>query len=194
MKIKDHQSSLVGTCLLIPPSFPPPKKDGVKEKEKPRHYIACLFTSLSYGRAVSPPEEILANTKKALEDLRGQIEILKAKQHEKEKANENEKGTGEGEGKGEGQSLGEVWSVRMNSGLFSVPWADTLAVLQDGGVDMRVVRPEGEAEREEKGREKRGGLNGVKRVGEVGGGGKGAKRAKSGRGEGRQGTLDGMFK
>ena len=42
--------------------------------------------------------------------------------------------------------------MRINSGLFSVPWEETLELLKEGGLDMKIVRPAGEAEREEKGK------------------------------------------
>ena len=38
---------------------------------------------------------------------------------------------------------GECYAVRINSGKFGVPWEDTKKVLEGGGVDMVVLRPEG---------------------------------------------------
>lgn len=51
---KEHGQSLVGTCLLIPGDH---------------HSIACLFTSRTYGKRKDKPEEILAATRTAVEDL-----------------------------------------------------------------------------------------------------------------------------
>ena len=55
--------------------------------------------------------------------------------------------TGKGkeeEGKDECEILGQCYAVRINSGKFGVPWEDTKRVLEGGGVDMVVLRPEGE--------------------------------------------------
>ena len=43
---------------------------------------------------------------------------------------------------------GECYAVRINSGKFGVPWEDTKRVLEGGGVDMVVMRPEEEEEEE----------------------------------------------
>lgn len=76
-------------------------------------------------------------------------------------------------GKEEGAEMGECYSVRVNSGLFGVPWRDTKRVLRKGGVDMVVVRPnsqkdevvesdaEGEVEVEETRLESNSGVQGV---------------------------------
>lgn len=45
--------------------------------------------------------------------------------------------------------MGGVYSVRINSGLFGVPWRDTKRVLMRGGVNMTVVRPPGEGSDDE---------------------------------------------
>ena len=80
-----------------------------------------------------------------MEDLRRQIEALKAEQ---------KVDLADGE---EGKELpGECWAVRINSGLFKVPWAETRKVLEDGGVDIVVVRPEGDGEVEVEGEAKAG--------------------------------------
>ena len=172
--LHEHQESLLGTCLLIPPSerSPSPTKDTSsrskgKSKAKSEHYIACLFTSVGYGRNTAPAAAILENTRKAVEDLRVQLETLKKEEE------------------GEGREVGGVWSVRINSGLFSVPWEETLEVLKEGGVEMKIVRPAGEAEREEKAKGKRGGRGvgkgrgGVKRVIDEGGALEGRKKTRS---------------
>ena len=46
------------------------------------------------------------------------------------------------EGKEQGCEMGDCYSVRINSGLFGVPWRDTKRVLRMAAVDMIVVRPE----------------------------------------------------
>lgn len=76
----------------------------------------------------------------------------------------------------ESEVPGECYAVRINSGRFGVEWEDTKRVLEGGGVDMVVLRPEGEEGNEvgmggkEEGRESvegggRGGNVGQKRKG-----------------------------
>lgn len=57
-----------------------------------------------------------------------------------------EKQLSDGEGKSEAKqdTPGECWAVRINSGMFGVPWQDTKAVLEAGKLDMVIVRPAGE--------------------------------------------------
>ena len=71
---------------------------------------------------MSPPQEILDNTKNALEDLARQI----------------------GEIRESGQELGVCHAVRINSGKFGVEWEKTKAVLEAGDLDITVFRPEDE--------------------------------------------------
>ncbi|KAL8993354.1 MAG: hypothetical protein Q9169_006406 [Polycauliona sp. 2 TL-2023] len=128
--IANHQKSLVGTCLLIPP-FPinkaPPGKPSARQpsstppQQEKKFWIACLFTSSGYGKNVDTPTAILHATESAIGDLRRQIE---------EELNVQ---TAE---------MGSCYGVRINSGLFGVPWRGTKTVLKNGGVDMVVVRPE----------------------------------------------------
>ncbi|KAM0794507.1 hypothetical protein BDR22DRAFT_776623, partial [Usnea florida] len=103
--MKQHQANLVGTTLLIPPST---NTANQRQASKTPHYIACLFTSLDYGKRVSPPQEILDNTKNALEDLARQIAEIRES----------------------GQELGVCHAVRINSGKFGVEWQKTKAVLE----------------------------------------------------------------
>ena len=117
--MKQHQANLVGTTLLIPPSTNIANQG---QASKTPHYIACLFTSLNYGKRVSPPQEILDNTKKALEDLARQIAEIRES----------------------GQELGVCHAVRINSGKFGVEWQKTKAVLEAGDVDITVFRTEDE--------------------------------------------------
>lgn len=51
---KANGTSLVGTCLLLPGE---------------QHDIACLFTSRAYGKRRDTPDEILAATRTAVQDL-----------------------------------------------------------------------------------------------------------------------------
>lgn len=69
------------------------------------------------------PKDILHNTRLALRDLKGQISQLEVEQGHK------------------GLVLGGVRGVRINSGKFGVPWKDTKKVLEEGDIDMTVVRP-----------------------------------------------------
>ena len=41
-----------------------------------------------------------------------------------------------------GETLGQCWAVKINSGKFHVPWKRTLAVLEQGQLDVLVVSPE----------------------------------------------------
>jgi len=146
--LSKYQQSLVGTTLLIPPV----------PKTPHQHWIACLFTSYAYGRNVSPPKVIVENTKAALEDLTAQVEALKQGERKRkaggdgtiqeqgivEKEEEHTDGPGE-----DSEAPGECWAVRINSGMFGVPWRETKSVLEAGGLNMTIVRPEGEDEGDE---------------------------------------------
>ena len=122
----------MGTTLLISPV------ESKRKAGRERHWIACLFTSVGHGRNVSKPEVILENTRRAVKDLGTQVETLREKQPGNKKDDEDHKGeTG-------AETPRDCWAVRINSGLFSVPWAQTKKVLEEGGVDIVVVRPEGE--------------------------------------------------
>ncbi len=115
----------MGTTLLIPPLKATIQQRAVKTP----HYIACLFTSLDYGKRVSPAEEILENTGKVLEDLARQVAALREL----------------------GEELGTCYAVRINSGKFGVEWQKTKAVLEAGDLDVTVVRPEKEGRADEAG-------------------------------------------
>ena len=109
---------LVGTALLIPPL----NATNQRQASQTPHYIACLFTSLDYGKKVSPPEAILENTRNALRDLARRVAEIR----------------------GLGEDLGDCHAVRINSGRFGVEWQETKAVLEAGDLDITVVRPEAE--------------------------------------------------
>lgn len=118
LSVKQHQANIVGTTLLIPP----PNSTNQRQATKTPHYIACLFTSLDYGKRVSPPEEIVENTGNAIKDLAKQVAEMREL----------------------GQEMGKCYAVRINSGRFGVEWQKTRAVLEAGGLDITVVRPEEE--------------------------------------------------
>ena len=40
----------------------------------------------------------------------------------------------------------EVWSVRINSGSFHVPWEETKRILEGEGMEIIVVRPQAEVD------------------------------------------------
>ena len=65
---------------------------------------------------------ILESTKKAMADLQKKMRFWKAK----------------------GQEFGDLWAVRINSGKFGVPWDRTKRILEQCGMDVKVVAPEGE--------------------------------------------------
>ncbi len=161
--------ALIGTCQLIPPqeedyepaaitSMPPSKRRRVElssSKSIPkeslslrRHWIACLFTSIGYGKptknhpGMDKPDVILENTRKSLVDLKEQIFKFESKEEEEEE--EKEVSTLR-IAKAEGEMPGELWSCKFNSGLFAVDWADTRKVLEEElkglGKTVRVVSP-----------------------------------------------------
>ena len=113
-----HRSELCGTSLLIPPEdyrYHVLQRKGVPPKI---HWIACLFTSKRYGRNVDDPDDIALNTEKALKDL--QEKILEAQS--------------------KGENVGaHIWSVKINGGLFKVPWERSEQKLQDSSLDIVVV-------------------------------------------------------
>ncbi|MCJ1403628.1 ADP-ribose 1''-phosphate phosphatase [Xylographa trunciseda] len=109
-----HQKSLLGTALLIPP-----QDEDLTTTADEGHWIACLFTSVDYGKKVSSELVILESTKKAMADLQKKMKFWKAK----------------------GQEFGDLWAVRINSGKFGVPWDRTKRILEQCGVDVKVVSP-----------------------------------------------------
>ncbi|MCJ1394641.1 ADP-ribose 1''-phosphate phosphatase [Xylographa bjoerkii] len=109
-----HQKSLLGTALLIPP-----QDEDLATTADEGHWIACFFTSVDYGKKVSSELVILESTKKAMADLQKKMKFWKAK----------------------GQEFGDLWAVRINSGKFGVPWDRTKRILEQCGMDMKVVAP-----------------------------------------------------
>ncbi|MCJ1435678.1 ADP-ribose 1''-phosphate phosphatase [Xylographa pallens] len=112
-----HQKSLLGTALLIPP-----QDEDLSTTADEGHWIACLFTSVDYGKKVSSEFVILESTKKAMADLQKKMKFWKAK----------------------GQEFGDLWAVRINSGKFGVPWDRTKRILEQCGMDVKVVAPGGD--------------------------------------------------
>ena len=43
--------------------------------------------------------------------------------------------------KAKGQEFGDLWAVRINSGKFGVPWDRTKRILEQCGMDVKVVAP-----------------------------------------------------
>ncbi|KAL9032706.1 MAG: hypothetical protein Q9180_006348 [Flavoplaca navasiana] len=157
-----YQKSLVGTCLLIPPfpaietpnfKHPTPAKPTTQQVEK-KYWIACLFTSSGYGKNVDTPSAILDATKRAVADLREQIRERRIRIQQNEQMKERYEMSLQQNGddvdtrrllvkcEEETEVMGECYSVRINSGLFGVPWVETKRVLLKWGLlDMVIVRP-----------------------------------------------------
>ena len=133
--VDHHQRSLAGTALLIPPS--PPREN---------RWVACLFTSVGYGRSVDSVEQIVTNTEHALADLARQIEELQSNVPDGAEAVKTPAvfAPDKVEATNAGLTIGSCWSVRLNSGKFGVEWSRTKAVLERGTLDIQVVRPPSE--------------------------------------------------
>ncbi|KIV82277.1 hypothetical protein PV11_04398 [Exophiala sideris] len=133
---------LLGTCLLIPPQRQDyaHKKDKIKDGDDSkatfppesvvfdkRRWIACLFTSIGYGKSnmainnpgKAPKETILINTRYALEELRTRLETLGPSNFDERTS-----------WKTDDEKPGEIWSVKFNSGAFGVPWKETREILE----------------------------------------------------------------
>ena len=52
--------------------------------------------------------------------------------------------------RGRGTEVGELWAVKLNSGKFGVRWDRTKRVLEQCGMDMKVVGPEEEEQEEDR--------------------------------------------
>lgn len=111
--------------------IPPTAMD--RDRGSKKHWIICLLTSEGYGRHVSPPDVIVNSTHAALEHLKRQID----------KYEEGHREFGE-------PKPGKLYCCRFNSGLLGVPWERTRKLLEDSGLDMTVVYPPDEDEKEEK--------------------------------------------
>ena len=112
-----HRQGLVGTCMIT-------TIKGDNNQPNSRIYVASLITSYHYGRLVDPPDEILANTAKALESYETQIRLIQ----------ESNRRSGL-------DPVGDVWAVKFNSGLFRVPWEQTKAIIEARKIHIVVVEP-----------------------------------------------------
>lgn len=111
-----HQNSLPGQCFIttISSETDPTMPTGSC------YFVASLITSEGYGKNVSDPSMILRNTASAVGALKTGLEILR---------------------KEENRLIGEVYAVRINSGLFGVPWKSMKALLEEKEIDMTVLTP-----------------------------------------------------
>ncbi|OAL33226.1 hypothetical protein AYO20_07543 [Fonsecaea nubica] len=140
-EVASRPYDLTGTCLLIPPQPLDYEQEimiRLKGTDKtiptgesifrPRRWIACLFTSIGYGRrnmktnnpGKDSKEKIINNTRMALEDLRVQLEAFGP-------SNLNPKTAW----KTDGDKPGEIWSPKFNSGAFGVDWEDTRMLISE---------------------------------------------------------------
>ena len=99
-----------------------------------RMYIACLFTSYDTGSRISPREEILKNTGKALVSYDEQLRALKQQLLVRTKSGEKI------------DEIGEIWAPRLNSGLFKVPWHETREVINRSAINMHIKFPAAQPE------------------------------------------------
>lgn len=76
--------------------------------------VACLFTSQRGGRRCDSIDRILEATEKGLVDFKRQIENSKDVR---------------------------IAACRFNSGIFRVPWEDTVQVIEQSGLSMDVYLP-----------------------------------------------------
>ncbi len=84
------------------------------------YYVVSLITSEGYGKNLSDPATILHNTAQAIRILKSTTDRFKKQFPAREL---------------------KVYAVRINSGLFSVPWDATKRVLEAGEVDITVLTP-----------------------------------------------------
>ncbi|QDS72582.1 hypothetical protein FKW77_001015 [Venturia effusa] len=78
------------------------------EIKGPRHYVGCIFTSRRYGRGKDSPAQILAKTGPSMEDLVEKMRRATVK-----------------------ETITEIRICQINSGLFSVPWEKSKAIIQE---------------------------------------------------------------
>ncbi|KAL1967467.1 hypothetical protein VTN77DRAFT_3252 [Rasamsonia byssochlamydoides] len=154
----------LGTALIIPPQeddpslrSPPaktrkvasrteevPEKDKTTNSTGKKHWIVCLFTSRNVGRYASSPEIILENTRRAVEDMKTQLAVLKKELESDVIITTTGDGKKSTAGDDPTRRPGDLWSCRFNSGLFGVKWEKTRRVLEEAGLEVTVVRPPGE--------------------------------------------------
>ncbi|KAL8822101.1 MAG: hypothetical protein Q9191_007156 [Dirinaria sp. TL-2023a] len=112
--LRNWQQTLLGDAKLTTVSH---ESDPRKIKEGDHWHIATLIVSESWGRGRSEKAPMLRYTGNALEDLNHQLS-------------------------GRGLNNAPVFAVRLNSGLFGVPWEETRAVLRAGPLNMTILTPE----------------------------------------------------
>jgi ADP-ribose 1''-phosphate phosphatase len=130
MQCVDRGHDLLGKCVLIPPQQADYElRDRQKVVYSTRIWIACLFTSRSYGKRKASPGDVLAATKTALEDLRSKLEAFGPSNFDPDK-----KWTTDD------KKPGRLLSVKFNSGNFGVPWKETELMLASvfGGFERPV--------------------------------------------------------
>ena len=113
------------------PSGSPPKDDKAESRESeiyyPRFWIACLFTSLGYGRkdmrhnnpGRDTKAKILYHTALALENFRSQLEDFTPSNFDEDTAWDTDD-----------DKPGEIRACKFNSGAFGVPWEETEALIE----------------------------------------------------------------
>jgi ADP-ribose 1''-phosphate phosphatase len=101
---KDHCASNTPETLIGTALLIPPVGES-----GPRHFVGCLFTSKKYGNGRDSPKQILSNTKPAMLDL-----VKAMNGHE-----------------GGNDKIEEIRMCQINSGLFSVPWEKSKAVIEN---------------------------------------------------------------
>lgn len=123
----------VGTALVIPPW----EANGNREIQE-NHWIICLFTSYNYGVRTDSRTAILNNTAAALYDLK---RILETHSLTRNSSYFN---------------VPRIYTCRLNSGLFNVPWEMTKPLLEQASLPLGVSvvhPPEPEKKSERKGKE-----------------------------------------
>lgn len=115
---KWDSSSLLGTTFLIPPQ----RKSPTKSEREAEHWIGCLFTSEKKGKGKGSKESILAATGEAIEDL---LRKVKAVNEAADATDKKSKPDSDKEDR-----IAAVYTCRINSGLFGVPWEATSEVIE----------------------------------------------------------------
>ncbi|KZF24042.1 hypothetical protein L228DRAFT_244910 [Xylona heveae TC161] len=101
-------------CILVPP----------QPGDAPRkHWLACLHTSIGHGRNVDPADSILEATQCAFGDFYTQVD-------------DHQKAVAKGK---KLPKMGRIFSVKLNSGLFGVPWEDTRKMINYWPIDVEVL-------------------------------------------------------
>ena len=110
-----HKKEIIGTALLIEP-----QEEDYHGHGSGKYWIACVFTSISYGAKKDKPSVIIEQTRQALQDLRNQI----AEREQKDPSLQLSK---------------NLYTVRINALAFNVPWASTRETLEQSGLEIVVI-------------------------------------------------------